>query len=337
MRELSSVLHDVKDGAERIRKIVRGLRALAREDAVATPANVHAAIDVSTNMAMHELRQRASLELDLAPVPLVLADEARLSQVLVNLLVNAAQAFAISDPTRNRVHIKTSTTSAGSVLIEVSDNGPGIPEDLLTRVFDPFFTTKTASQGTGLGLSISQIIVTALGGELTCENVRGSGATFRVILPAAKLADSIPAPGSSRPAARQGRVMVVDDEQPILRAVARVLGGEHEVVCHDDAREARQVLRDTGASFDVVFCDLMMPNMTGIDLYRAILEGDAVLADRFVFMTGGAATEEVRAFLSEVANERIEKPFSNQNLRGIARRLATVGQVQRASDRPGRG
>lgn len=321
--QLSGVLQEVRDGAERIRKIVRGLRAFAREDVVAVPINVEAVVGVATQMARHELRSRATLDVVRGGPPLVLADEGQLSQILLNLLVNASQAFTSHDPTVNKVTIRTERTAQGQVAIEVEDNGPGIPPEVLARIFDPFFTTKPVGQGTGLGLSISQSIASSLGGELTCTTRVGQGTTFRLTLP---VAEPSPAPvrTSARPPepeAPRGRVLIIDDETAILRIFGRLLGRENDVTTFADPRAAEKALTLPGVSFDVVFCDLMMPHLTGMDLYRSVAAVNPELAARFVFTSGGVAVSDAEIFLRDVPNERIEKPFTAEEVRAIARRF----------------
>lgn len=188
MRELLEVLGEARVGAERIRKIVRGLRALAREDAEPIATDVADAVDISVSMAAHEVRDRATVRVELSPTPHALADESRLSQVLVNLIINAAQAFVNADVERNIITIRSGLATDGRIEISVTDNGPGIPTALHRRIFDPFFTTKAVGQGTGLGLSSSLGIITNLGGELTVESREGRGSTFRVLLPFANAA-----------------------------------------------------------------------------------------------------------------------------------------------------
>ncbi len=320
MREILDMLADAREGADRIRKIVRGLRAFARGDTVLVPTDVHAAVEISVNMAAHELRQRATLTTELDPVPLVLADEAGLSQVLVNLIANAAQAFPTSEPDRNRIVIRSKTASDGRVLVEVSDTGPGISPEILPRIFDPFFTTKPTGQGTGLGLSICHNLVTALGGEITCATELGRGTTFTVLLPCSIEERSVEPAGVGAVGARR-RVLIVDDEPVILSVVTRLLKNEHDVESCVDPREALRLLVQGSQDFDVIFCDLMMPYLTGMDLYREVLASRPEIARRFVFMTGGTIHAEPQQFLAEVENERIDKPFSGQNLRGIVRRF----------------
>ncbi|MEZ4239884.1 MAG: ATP-binding protein [Myxococcota bacterium] len=181
---LAEALSDAWDGIERIRRIVRVLRGFSRDDVAIVPTDVTEPVEVSVRMAMHELAGRATVDVALGDPPLVLADSTRLSQVLVNLLVNAGQAFRVADRHRNRVTVRAEVDS-GRLRIRVSDNGPGIPPQTLGRIFDPFFTTKPADQGTGLGLTIASSMVAALDGQLTCCSEVGSGTTFVVSLPLA--------------------------------------------------------------------------------------------------------------------------------------------------------
>ncbi len=322
LRELLVVLAEAREGGERIRRIVHGLRALAREESEPVATNLEGAVAISISMAGHELRQKATVVKNLAETPLVLADESRLSQVLVNLVVNAAQAFTSPDPEKNRITVTSALEPDGRVSVAVADNGPGVPVDLRRRIFDPFFTTKPVGVGTGLGLSISQSIVASLGGELTIESEEGRGTTFRVFLPVAPAVDGGEAPPvDDTSGARGARILIVDDEPAIVNSVRRLLGREHRVVGLTDAREALALIVG-GERYDVIFCDLVMPHLGGDAFYERVRALAPALADRFVFVTGGATDPRLQTFLAEVPNERIEKPFSLQNLRGIARRFA---------------
>jgi PAS domain S-box-containing protein len=323
VQELVGILTEAREGADRIRRIVRGLRALARQEAEPVPTPVDAAIDISINIAAHELRNRAVVIRELAETPLVMADESRLSQVVVNLLVNAAQAFSAEDPSRNHITVSTSVRPDGHVVISVADNGPGVPLSIRHRVFDPFFTTKSIGQGTGLGLSISRSIVASLNGELTMETSEGEGTTFRITLPPAKDAPTTASQPSTLVGGGAGRVLVIDDEAAVLASIRRTLDKEHEVVAISDPREALQRI-ESGEKFDVVFCDLMMPHLSGQALYERVRANRPDLAERFVFITGGASDPKVQSFLADVPNERVDKPFNVQNLRGIARRFVNT-------------
>jgi PAS domain S-box-containing protein len=316
--EVIDLLEQSQKGGERVKRIVRGLKSLARIDSELAPLDVHAPIRNALELTNHELRTSATVSCALDPVPRILADEGRLTQVIVNLVVNAAQAFTTTDPTTNHITV-TARRVDDRVRIEVVDNGPGIPADILPRIFDPFFTTKPPGVGTGLGLSISHGIVAAMGGLLDVETAVGKGTTFRVSFPI--VCEAVAEVPVTTPAT--SRALVIDDERVILQSLGRILKrdiGTVELV--DDPREAL-ALFERGERFDVVFCDIMMPHMTGIELYESVRDIDPAQLDRFVFVSGDMTRAEIQHFFTRVTNERVDKPFNIQNIRAIARRFAT--------------
>ena len=166
--------------------------------------------------------------------------------------------------------------------------------------------------GTGLGLSICHGIVTSLGGQISAYSEPGAGTTFRVVLPTTTPRTTpIPVRRATprRRERRRARVLVVDDEPPIANTLRELLAPEHEVVAATSGREALDAAHRS-ADFDVVFCDLIMPGMSGIDLYQRLREARPGLEQRIVFMTGGAFTTRAAEFLASVDNRRVEKPFS---------------------------
>jgi len=314
--DIVTMLDQAREGGERVKRIVRGLKSLARSDGEIVPLDPRGSIRNALELAGHELRTRAQVALELEPVPPILADEGRLTQVIVNLVVNAAQAFTTDAPTSNLITIR-SRHARDRVILEVLDNGPGIPPDVLPRIFDPFFTTKPPNIGTGLGLSISHSIVAAMGGQFDCETEVGRGTVFRVSIPVAHVRPDEVATVSSA----GGRAMVVDDERTILESLSRILRRDLGIVeTFDDPRAALAAIA-RGERYDVVFSDILMPHMTGMELYRAVRQIDADQSDRFVFISGDITRVDIQEFLARVSNERLEKPFSIQNVRGIARRF----------------
>ena len=322
---VTAMLEDASDGAARIRDIVRGLRSFARNEEALGPTDVHSALQVALAMATHELRHRTSVLNQWDDVPPVMANEARLSQILVNLLVNAAQAFAASDPTQNEVRIRVRAHGPDRVVIEVSDNGPGIPHELQPRIFEPFFSTKPLGEGTGLGLSISRNLVHSLKGEISFESEPGRGTTFRLSLPVAEpTATAVSEPPPRRtplPEAPKARVLVIDDEPAIARSMQHVLSERHEVEVCTDPRAALSLLEEEGDSFNVIFCDLMMPYMSGMELYRRSIARAPTLASRFVFMTGAAVDSVVEGFLRTVKQPPLEKPFAFDPLNKLVTKM----------------
>jgi PAS domain S-box-containing protein len=322
--DVRKLLSDAQLGAGRVRDIVRQLKMFSRaeEDARPEPVDVHRVLETAISMASTEIRHRARLVRDYTEPLVVSANEGRLGQVFLNLLVNAAQAIPEGGVERNEIRIVT-RSHAGQVAIEVRDTGSGMSPEHLEKLFEPFFTTKPVGVGTGLGLSICQDIVTGFGGRMEVESEVGKGSTFRVILPAAtpvELPVEAPRPTLEPVGSRRGRILVVDDEPMIGVAIRRTLQREHEVVVLTSAREAHARLTG-GEHFDVILCDVMMPEMSGMDLHQELASHSPELAERFVFLTGGAFTSNARAFLSSVSNRRLEKPFSSQELRGVVQAL----------------
>lgn len=171
------------EGVDRIRIIVRQLLMLTRSDDLAAGTiDVRAVVESTIALAAAEIARRAQLECEYEVVPPALGTEARLGQVLLNLVVNALEAMAEGSTETNELRVLVRAGSGGQVLIEVSDNGAGIPPEQAARIFDPFFTTKIQGSGTGLGLSISQRLVAEMGGELSVESAPDRGSTFRITL-----------------------------------------------------------------------------------------------------------------------------------------------------------
>jgi PAS domain S-box-containing protein len=320
--EIKTPLDDAVEAAQRVRFIVRDLKIFSRSpnDVARGPVNVETIMESSLRMAWNEIRHRANLVKRYGRVPEVEGNEARLGQVFLNLVVNAAQSLPPGQAEQNEIRV-TTRVEGERVIIEVSDTGVGIPPQIIGRIFDAFFTTKAVGVGTGLGLAICQRIITDMGGALTVESELGKGTTFRVSVPAARKAESdVISPAVQVPvAARRGRILVVDDEELVLRSVRRILSQEHDVLAMVSAEEALAVCVG-GEKFDLILCDLMMPDMTGMDFHRELSLVAPEQADRMIFITGGAFTEKARAFLSETPKEHLEKPFYSANLRAIVQR-----------------
>jgi PAS domain S-box-containing protein len=335
LAEHRSALQEARTGAERIRATVKDLLALARSrDAEAVgEVDVNAVVEFAVKMAEPQLRHRARIVKRIGAIPRVAAPESRLGQVFLNLLINAAQAIPEGDPSRNEVRISTrQDPEAGTVIVEVADTGVGIAAEDRQRIFDPFYTTKPVGVGTGLGLSISHSIVASLGGEIAVESAPGRGSTFEVVLPAsaaAPAAEVLPAPAEMP----RARILVVDDEPLVGSVLQRLLGGRHEVVVATRAAEAL-VLLGAGARFDLLLCDLLMPEMSGMELYEKLLGEFPDQARHTVFMTGGAFTERARAFAAKRQHRVMTKPLDLRELDAV---LAEHLGARRAGGREGEG
>ena len=313
-------LQEAKLGADRARLVVRDLRTFSHaDDERLTTLDVRRVLESSINLAYAEIRGHARLVKDYGPIPAVMGNETKLGQVFLNLLVNAAQAVQGGDAQDSCIRVTTKTDGRRNCVVEVTDNGGGIAPENLARVFEPFFTTKE-KRSTGLGLSICQHVVSAMGGQVEAESQVGTGSTFRVTLPGvaerAELdAASLRAPEAPSP---RCRVLVIDDEPMMARAVQRLLDAEHDVVTSSDPLGAVEQVR-AGERFDAILCDLMMPAMNGMEVYEAIARVAEEQARRMVFMTGGAFTPTIVRFLEGIENPRIEKPLEHAALRAILR------------------
>jgi signal transduction histidine kinase len=308
--EAAELLHEVFDGAKRINRIVSDLNTASRApDQPLVPIDLSGVIGWVKRATAPQLEPVARLIEQLAPVPLVLADDSRLGQVLVNLVLNAVQAFATPGLPTNEIIVSTAIAE-GRVVISVADNAGGIPPEVLSRIFEPFFTTKPLGKGTGLGLAISRGIVASFGGELTVATSLGKGTTFSVKLPPAP---SEPATTAQLPAAltaaRRARILLIDDEPALIRAMTRVLVPTHEVVSSVDARAAVQLALGS-PPFDLILCDVMLPGFGGVDFYRAVLAQAPRVAERIVFISGGVFSGPSVPFLASIPNTQLIKPVS---------------------------
>jgi len=335
--EVDELLRDAREAAERVRVTVRDLKLFSRgETAHRGLVELRPLLETSLRLARNELRHHARVTTQFGEVPLVIANEARLGQAFINLIVNAAQAIPEGHAEDNEIRIATTTDPEGRAAIEVSDSGPGVAPEILARVFDPFFNSRSPSVAAGLGLAICHEIVSEHGGRISVDSHLGFGTTFRVSLPPAPLdaqpaaanpgwsaeAASAPRPASSHPpgpptaGAPRRRVLVIDDEPIIGSLLRRVLGNRYDVSTESLAEGALARLSQ-GARFDAILCDLMMPQMSGMDLFRGIERLDADQARRVIFMTGGAFTPNAQAFLRTSPNRCIDKPIDARFLRTL--------------------
>jgi PAS domain S-box-containing protein len=322
--ELQAAIGDAQEGAERVRKIVRGLRTFSRSEEekrvpLALPDVLAAAIRLTSN----ELKHRAVLVKDLQATPLVLADDGRLAQVFINLLINAAHAIPEGNTDANRITVRTHTDADGRAVTEIEDTGGGMPPEVASRAFDPFFTTKEVGEGTGLGLSICHGIVSGLGGQIAIESTPGRGCLVRVVLPPAPdqaVAAAVAAPVASAAPSGRRRVMIVDDEPRVAQALERVLTADYDLTVASCGATALEHVA-AGTWYDAIITDVMMPNMTGIELFDRLESVAPDQATRVIFLTGGVFTPQTQSRLEASGNPQLQKPVTSQELR------ACVAQV----------
>jgi len=303
--EIATALSEAVAGVAHAKRIVEELRGLSPSATTPRPVSLASVVETSVKRTRTEISARAVLEVAHEGDVEVEADAPRLVQVFVNLLVNASHAIEPGAPNRNVIAVRTRATGEHAV-VEIVDSGVGIPETILGKLFDPFFTTKPSGVGTGLGLTICQKVIAELGGRIEVESTVGRGSTFRVLLPRAGMRDAT-VPGE-RP-----RLLLVDDDALVGRALTRLLRAEFDVVYRQSARDALGLLL-SGAHFDVVLCDLVMPGMSGMDLYDEIRRRVPQMLDRIVFLSGATHVAAAREFLLGIPNEWLEKPVDEASL-----------------------
>ncbi|MGN6110358.1 MAG: hybrid sensor histidine kinase/response regulator [Kofleriaceae bacterium] len=323
--EAITALDETGVGIDRVTHIVRDLRRLSRPDERSTTAiDLDALVESCVRMASLEIRHRAAVECRYGAPPRVAGNEARLSQVFLNLLINAAQACSVEHRATHAIRIATRGSPDGAhAIVEISDTGRGIEPDVIERIFDAFFTTKPIGVGTGLGLSICHGIVKQHDGTIEVESEPGRGATFRVALPAmtGPQRAALVAPTATVHTARI-RLLVVDDEVSIARSLERMLR-EHDVTVAHSARAALALLERT--RFDVVLSDVMMPDIDGVELYRRACLVEPRYARAFLFMTGGIVQPQVGDELAALGPPTLFKPFTRQQV------LAAIAEVSGAN------
>jgi len=329
--DLVSLADDAKDGAARVARIVADLSRYSKVEREGASERVDVAevLGRALSLASNELRHRAQVVLELEPLPLVMADEGRLCQVFLNLIVNAAQSIP---PEQADAHLVTLRTweEPESFCIEVMDTGKGIAPEALSEIFEPFHSTKGSEQGAGLGLPISLAIIQGLGGTMHAYSEQGVGSRFVVRLPRSSEAPPVePVPPAAiehspvetsraarsvqADAQQRLRLLLVDDEPMLSKALSRVLSRTHDVETALSGREAQRLLADDGG-FDLVISDLMMPDGSGMELYDWMREHRPTLAERMLFLTGGTFTPQAAAFTEQLEQRVLRKPVSREAL-----------------------
>lgn len=313
---LFEMTDDSIEGMRRITSIVRQMQTFSRaEDSQepVAPVSLNKVAEWSCLLAWPQIRHRARLEKQFdGALPMFSGHQARLGQVVTNLLVNAAQALDDGDPETDLIRISTKFTD-GMFELAVEDSGPGIPDAIRDRVLDPFFTTKPVGQGTGLGLSVSLEIVKAHRGELHIETREGSGTRIRVtlpqdtgLIPTLPMVELTPCRNNNRL-----RVLLVDDEPAVIRAYRRLLH-KHDILAGDAHFAVQTVAEDQ--AFDAIICDLMMPGIDGPAFYEFLEQQFPSLAQKVVFLTGGVFTDRAKAFVTRIDNCVLQKPVTRESL-----------------------
>jgi signal transduction histidine kinase len=329
--DMAEMLDECMVGMGRVRDIIRDLRTFTGTELRTTSSEVclDDLLDLAMRLTRSEVQRRARLvyERDLLPTPPVRGDAGKLSHVLLNLLAHALHNLPPPDEAGGAAHCITVRTRTdrrrGMVELLVADTGPPLPEEVRAHLFEPFAQRRVRlppelSAAIGMGLAVSYEIVRRHGGEIEARPAAGAGPggggggqpagnELLVRLPLAA------ACAEASDGLVRRRVLFVDDEPPLLRAYQRLVGDLHDVTAVSSGREALDLLRG-GETFDAIFCDLVMPGLDGLRLYRTVAEADPASAGRFVFLVSGAFSPEVAAFLSQVDRPHVDKPPGREAL-----------------------
>jgi signal transduction histidine kinase len=322
LANLPVLFHECRVGLDRIRDVVKDLQRLSRQSEVRREAfSLNDLLDESLAMARNQVEHRARVGKFYGNIDPVVGDRSALGQVLLNLILNATQALPEGHAESNEVTLRTYMQGA-TVIVEVGDTGAGISPQVLPHIFDPFFTTKPIGEGTGLGLAVSCRIVADHGGRIDVESEIGRGSVFRVALPVAPATIREAPPDEGRQTewtAPRARILVIDDLPAFGRTISRALI-EHDVTVVSRADDAFALL-EADETFDVVLCDLLMPETGGRGVLERLQAEWPHLAPNVIFMTGGAFTPESREFLQQSPQSVLTKPFALDELRAAVRLL----------------
>lgn len=307
------------DGVKRICALIQQLDNLSpvRHGTIES-VHLDEVVKSAVSAVSHEVRARGVLNVRTEVVPSLLGDRHRLIQVVVNLILNACQAFDRSTATQG--HIEVALEAAPNhIALSVEDDGPGIPESIQAKIFEPFFSTRRSNGGSGLGLAVSRATVESHGGRITVES--GGGKTrFIVHLPVTTGLSPSPAPAPAKAPDTIKTILIIDDEVRLLEALSRRLSNDFDVATATSAAEGLELI--TRRKFDVVLCDLVMPKQDGTALYRQVADEHPEALTRWIFMTGGVYTPSIRAFLEGVDIPVLPKPVDTSQLMTSIARLS---------------
>lgn len=291
-------------GAQRIRDLIKTMRSFSEEESIVyQPADFMQVVEHAIRMTQHHHRNRVRFTTSLSEAPVVSINQARLGQLCLNLLSNAAQALPKDNATPGTIRVSLNRDTAGHAVFEVSDNGRGMSLEEQTHALDPFFTTKEPGFGTGLGLTICHDIVSKAGGSLSVSSRVGAGTTVRVSIPPhsgvgkmSQDADAIPQ-----------KILVVDDDRAI-RALAKRALRKYGVESVASVTEALERCRRS--SYAVILCELTLPGMSGMRFYQKLAACCPGAEQRITFLAGAPITKGTKDFLATIPNQVLYKPFS---------------------------
>lgn len=317
---LLSIFHSIAEavnesiqGAVKVGEIIHNLKGFARVDQQELAVvDLNEVLDAVIKMAHPEYKNKATLETDFdSKLPQLLSSKSKLHQVFLNLIINASQAMNANDYNSNKIIIRT-FKDIDCIHIDITDTGKGMSAEIASKIFEPFFTTKEG--GTGLGLSICYDIIHELGGSIIVKSELNKGTVFSINLPVSLIADKdIPLSLESKKIIRKN-IFIIDDESTVLMVLEKMLGTENHVTKALGGRAAFYMLEKNSINYDVIICDLNMPDINGVDLYQYIQEHIPGMAEKFVFITGDTYIPSMKYFIANIKNPCLEKPFTMEQL-----------------------
>lgn len=321
--DLKELISDNASGMERITRIVKELGQFSRFDGDEIElADFSEIIAVASNITRNEIRHRAVLSVNCSSGVVLSCNRGRLIQVITNLLVNAAQSIEPGAAKENKIEINVEEMG-NALRLTVQDTGRGISKEDRALIFEPFFTTKAQGVGTGLGLTLSAEIVRQHRGTIQCYSEVGQGTRFEISLPFENGLELTPTKQveATPDFSERYRLLLIDDDQRVAKALARLMTKSCEVVIASSSEEGLELLeKDSG--FDVVVCDIMMPDMDGVDFFTKVEARWPHLASSFVFVSGGVFTSKAQAFLKTTSLPYLDKPVDFQRLHQLIDTLA---------------
>lgn len=333
MLETRDLLAEVEASAQAIARVVQDLKVFARsdDDATVEVIEIGALMDQVLRLVGRQVKNRALIELDYEPdLPPIVGPSSRLAQVFTNILLNAAHAVTEVERPTHRIRISVRADEE-AVAVSISDTGPGIAPGVVSRIFDPFFTTKRQGVGTGLGLSISRSILRRIGGDLLVDSVHGDGATFIALIPLPdrralyeahrRTSATLPIRGKK---VERLRVLVVDADERVLRAIARAIDENYDVLLARDEQEAIELLA-SGSKIDAIVADSSQPDLTGLALKEWLAANRSPLENKILLMTPEGDLRE-EGPVSQKSNV-VRKPVSRGEL------LAALSALENLEDR----
>jgi two-component system NtrC family sensor kinase len=319
--QLREMTRDSLSGINRVTAIVRDLLDFSQpQDSRFEPLSVSHVVDDACRMARAEILSRARLHVECGRTSQVLGSQTKLTQVVMNLLLNAAHSIPDGALEQNGVTVAT-FERASHVVISVADTGSGIAPEIQARLFEPFFTTKSRGRGSGLGLAISADIVRTHKGDLSLRQTSRAGTTFEIMLPI-HAEPAVPAVTPPLPpvVARRARVLLIDDEPLLLSVLSRFLRSHFHVETALGGRAGLETL-ERDSAWDVVICDLTMPDLDGPAIFSWASNRQPELAARMLFCTGGIFTPRGAAFSAAMGDRILQKPLHPDKLRAAIEQM----------------